>query len=470
MENMEIYWTIAARLFGILKIVVSGLLYGRFITPFLCREASQTGKIVRTTQIIYIGTMSVLYCFPYSMHGILAYLLGGLLFFFSIYFQDRRNVEQKIFLVFFLYLSEWMTYGIALTLRELLFKYIMFSEFAMELNPWVYFGLYLLVDGCYLLCRYFVMRFLLDTVDRIYLYKNENMSKKELCLMLAIPLSAVVGYFSFVFFSDMYLADTNGYIQDSHSSYVWMVALYQTISYAALVAVLIFYQDMKKNHRKEKENAVLAGQLENLKKHIGEVEALYRDIRGMRHDMGNHIMILENLCQKDRQEEAIGYLEKLKEQFHETEMEIKSGNPVTDILLTESKKEAGRRGISFQSDFYYPEGVAVNAFDVSIILNNALNNAIEGAAACDQPFIHLSSYREKNAYMIEIVNSLDEQVAIEAESGLPETTKENNGEHGYGLNNIRKVAQKYFGDIAIEQRDGMFLLHVMLMLEPLYPF
>ena len=136
-------------------------------------------------------------------------------------------------------------------------------------------------------------------------------------------------------------------------------------------------------------------------------------------------------------------------------------------MLAESKKEAESRRISFQCDFYYPEGGTVNAFDVSIILNNALNNAIEGAAACEsadrKPFVHISSFREKNAYIIEVTNSLKEPVLLEEESGLPVTTKEDNGKHGYGLNNIRRVAQKYFGDIAIEQKDETFLLQVMMM-------
>ena len=44
-------------------------------------------------------------------------------------------------------------------------------------------------------------------------------------------------------------------------------------------------------------------------------------------------MILENLCKEGEQREAIGYLKEMKEQFYEAETEIKSGNPVTDILF-----------------------------------------------------------------------------------------------------------------------------------------
>lgn len=460
---MDIYWELAGRMYGILVIIMNGLLYGRFITPFL-----RNGNAVRPAKTVYICVMSALYLIPYTLHGFLAYALGVLAFFAVIFLYDRRNMEQKIFLFFFLYLAEWISHGVSFIPRELLYQGTIRLGPAMKFSESVYFLVFLLTESCFVLCRYAVMRMLLNWMGRIYIYKNENMSRKELGLMLAIPISVIIGYFAFVFFSDIYLEDTDWYIQDTHASFGWVVALYQIISYAALVAMVVFYQDMKKNNRKERENAVLAGQLKSLQKHIGEVEALYRDIRGMRHDMGNHIMMLESLCQKDRQKEAIDYLEKLKEQFHEAETEIKSGNPVTDILLTESKKEAERRGICFACDFYYPEGVSVNAFDVSIILNNALNNAIEGAAACAlpeaEPFIRISSYREKNAYMIEVMNSLKERVLLEEENGLPVTTKEDNGEHGYGLNNIRRVAQKYFGDIAIEQKDGTFLLQVMLII------
>lgn len=457
---MELYWELASRLSGVVTIVVTGLLYGRFITPFLYNQ-----KAVRPVKMIYIGTMSALYFVPYILHGLLAHAFGTLVFLIAIYLYDRRNAEQKIFLALFLYLTEWISWGIIMAPKDFLFRLDMYWGAVFELTDSVYLGLYLLIQSGGILFRYFLMRFLLDIMNRIYLYKNENMSRKELGLMLAIPLSSITGYYLSVFFSDIYLEDTSRYIQDMHSSYQWIVALYQIISYAALVAAVIFYQDMKKNHRREKENAVLAGQVESLKKHIGEVETLYRDIRGIRHDMGNHIMILEGLFQKDRQEEAIGYLAKLKEQLHEAETEMKTGNPVTDILLTEKKKEAESRGITFRCEFCYPEESEVNAFDISIILNNALDNAIEGVEGCMEPFIRIASYREKNIYMIEVANSLKERIFLEEESGLPQTMKEKNGEHGYGLNNIRRVAQKYFGDLDIEQRDNMFLLQVMLLLE-----
>ncbi|MCH5254367.1 MAG: sensor histidine kinase, partial [Lachnospiraceae bacterium] len=117
----------------------------------------------------------------------------------------------------------------------------------------------------------------------------------------------------------------------------------------------------------------------------------------------------------------------------------------------------------FTCDFFYPERNDINIYDTSVILNNAIDNAIEGASACENPYIKILSYRKNNAYMIEIRNSVKGRRIIDEDSGLPHTTKEGEG-HGFGLANIRKVAQKYYGDIVIEQKDGEFVLAVMLML------
>ena len=86
-----------------------------------------------------------------------------------------------------------------------------------------------------------------------------------------------------------------------------------------------------------------------------------------------------------------------------------------------------------------------------MILNNAITNAIENNRKNGQAYISILSYREKNAYMIEVENSFEGEIKVNEDSELPETHKKNKKEHGFGLIHIKKVAQKYYGDIMIEQ-------------------
>ena len=218
------------------------------------------------------------------------------------------------------------------------------------------------------------------------------------------------------------------------------------------------------------QNELLDAQIDSVRRHIEQVENMYRDIRSVRHDMANHLFTLEKLYEENEIEEARAYSTQLKEMLTEMAGEIKSGNPVTDVILQEVKEEAEKRGISFRSEFYYPADSKVNAFDISVILHNALQNALENVESGENTHISIRSYQKKNAYIIEISNSYSGTLQWNAQSGLPLTVKEKTDgqgygqSHGYGLSNIRRIARKYCGDIDITQADGEFRLNVMLML------
>ena len=135
------------------------------------------------------------------------------------------------------------------------------------------------------------------------------------------------------------------------------------------------------------------------------------------------------------------------------------------VFQDKTQKEAEEKGIDFRCKFMYPTDTGINAFDVSVILNNAITNAFEGVNGCKNPYVSVSAYRKKNAYMLELTNCVCKSVEIDDETGVPETTKKDKGSHGFGLANIRKVAQKYYGDIDISQDENSFTLTVMLMAE-----
>ncbi len=195
------------------------------------------------------------------------------------------------------------------------------------------------------------------------------------------------------------------------------------------------------------------------------MEELYQNIRGIRHDMTNHIMTLEKLYAGKEAKEARDYAGNLKAALAHLTGEIKSGNPVTDVILQEQKSEAEKKNIRFQCDFHYPAGVKVNAFDISVILSNALQNAIENAGDKKTSYVSILSYRKKNAYMIEVSNSFTGNLQWDAENEIPVTSKRKMDGHGYGIMNIRRVARKYAGDIDIVYGDGEFRLSILLMVE-----
>jgi sensor histidine kinase YesM len=454
----EIYWEIISVAVRIIDFIITGYLFSQLISHFILKP-----KCAKAVGIAYFVTMMIFNFIPYEFDSIFVYLGGIFAAFLTVCYLDRRNFKQKIFLSLVMYLVAWIARSIAIVPEDIITMLVEYPNY-ISTSITLLFVCFVFEQIIYVAALFVFMAFQVKLIEKVYVCKNEDLSTQELGLMLAPLLSVMFGYWGFHYFSNIYTSDTGSYIWNEYIEYNWIKTLYQIISYVSIVVVIVFYQQIKENNRKDKENALLSEQMASMESHIKEVESLYRDIRGIKHDMRNHVTILERLICKNEQQEAAKYISNLKENLNKIDTEIKSGNPIMDVLLTQKQKLAQENGIEFTSNFYYPEGTKLNAFDVSVILNNALDNAIEAAKENDNPYIHIKSYRKKNAYIIEISNSFSGKILIDNENGLPQSTKTEN-EHGYGLLNIRKVAHKYFGEIDITQNGNEFKLGIMLMLE-----
>lgn len=456
---MEKYWEITSCISGIAGIAATAFCSGYFLKPFLLKKKSAV-----YVGFVYFAVMLVLYLIPYEMDSVAAYTVGALAVFGAMYAMERRNSEQKAFLAITVYILKWITAGIAIIPRNILVDLLLNSN-GIAARPRLQLGMYITLEIMYILLNVFFMLFFANIINRKYIRKKENMTKSEFILMLSPLLSIVAGYWFFSFFERAYERDMKRYIWNVHTEYEWFLVLYQISAFAAILTAIIIFQKIKEAQREEKENAILERQMAEMRRHISGVEKLYSDIRSLKHDLGNHMMTLDNLYQKNEHEEARKYAENLKECLGENVYGIKTGNPVTDVILTEKKTEAKKREIAFTCEFFYPDETTIDVFDISIILNNAVNNAMEAAQGCKDPYISIISYRKKNAYMIEIENTSKRKAILNEDSGLPVTTKGNEQIHGFGIANIRKVARKYKGDIDIEQGEKSFKLSVMLMIK-----
>ncbi|WP_127529974.1 GHKL domain-containing protein [Paenibacillus kobensis] len=111
------------------------------------------------------------------------------------------------------------------------------------------------------------------------------------------------------------------------------------------------------------------------------------------------------------------------------------------------------------STLTYPQFAACDVYDLCILLHNALDNAI--AATSDIPaIIEISSLQHKSNYLIIIKNPI--RTPIKERNGELKSTKANH--EGFGLQIIRDIAAKYYGDVQIETNERFFELTIILHL------
>ena len=456
MSLVEKCWMVTSKISVIALLMITGIYFGKFVCPYIKKK-----KGAVAVSIVYITIMLVLYMIPPQIDNFSAYLIGVIAAFLAMYVEDRRNIYQKIFLAITFFSIRWLTVAMAGRLDDLVTKALVFRNMSAE-KVWLQYGLYVgtrVLD--IVLCIAFIA-VAIGLINKAYIYKKDEMSVKEMVMLIIPSLVGVTGYGILQYYLMIYERDTGKNLIDTYGFYGALSFLHYLISIVAILVVIVMFQNWKEMQEEQRGQELVLNQISDMKKHIGEVEKLYRDIRSMRHDMGNHIQTLEHLVAHNNMDDATEYLEHLKNEWDEVSPEIKTGSPVIDVILMEKLREAKERQIRFLSDFHYPHNTKLNAFDLSVIMNNALNNCMENVSG-DDPYISISSFQKNSIFMITIKNSFVGHLNF-GDSDLPETTKSGR-EHGMGLNNIRRVARMYMGDISLEQGNEEVILSIMMQVE-----
>lgn len=428
MSLVEKYWMVTSKISVIALLMITGIYFGKFVCPYIKKK-----KGAVAVSIVYITIMLVLYMIPPQIDNFSAYLIGVIAAFLAM----------------------------AARLDDLVTKALVFRNMSAE-KVWLQYGLYVgtrVLD--IVLCIAFIA-VAIGLINKAYIYKKDEMSVKEMVMLIIPSLVGVTGYGILQYYLMIYERDTGKNLIDTYGFYGALSFLHYLISIVAILVVIVMFQNWKEMQEEQRGQELVLNQISDMKKHIEEVEKLYRDIRSMRHDMGNHIQTLEHLVAHNNMDDATEYLEHLKNEWDKVSPEIKTGSPVIDVILMEKLREAKERQIRFLSDFHYPQNTKLNAFDLSVIMNNALNNCMENVSG-DDPYISISSFRKNSIFMITIKNSFGGQLNF-GDSDLPETTKSGR-EHGMGLNNIRRVARMYMGDISLEQGNEEVILSIMIQVE-----
>ena len=456
MSLVEKCWMVTSKISVIALLMITGIYFGKFVCPYIKKK-----KGAVAVSIVYITIMLVLYMIPPQIDNFSAYLIGVIAAFLVMYVEDRRNIYQKIFLAITFFSIRWLTVAMAARLDDLVTKALVFRNMSAE-KVWLQYGLYVgtrVLD--IVLCIAFIA-VAIGLINKAYIYKKDEMSVKEMVMLIIPSLVGVTGYGILQYYLMIYERDTGKNLIDTYGFYGALSFLHYLISIVAILVVIVMFQNWKEMQEEQRGQELVLNQISDMKKYIEEVEKLYRDIRSMRHDMGNHIQTLEHLVAHNNMDDATEYLEHLKNEWDEVSPEIKTGSPVIDVILMEKLREAKERQIRFLSDFHYPHNTKLNAFDLSVIMNNALNNCMENVSG-DDPYISIYSFRKNSIFMITIKNSFGGHLNF-GDSDLPETTKSGR-EHGMGLNNIRRVARMYMGDISLEQGNEEVILSIMMQIE-----
>ncbi len=453
----EAMWGKANLISVIAGLAADAILVAWFYSLFLKKKRRAV-----FTGVAYFLAMALLYISPIIFAGTIAYALGIASVCLVSILIDRDNIPQKIFLSMTVYLLEWISSEATLLPWKWIGRITYLNETVHD--PGRQFVLYIAALVLYVSIQTAVFYAEIRLISWIYADKKEQMEWRELFLLISPYAALIAGYWISSFMADAYEHSSGGYIWTRYPAYDYIRPLYSFIALLTVITTIHSYIRIRAAQEETLQNTLIARQIDELSGHIHAMENIYSDIRGMRHEINGHVMVLGNLLKNEQNEEALSYLNDWQEGFPVPELDTKTGNPVTDIILSEKRREAGETGIAFMNGFHYPANGKVESIDIGVILNNALSNAIRGATGSDHPRVEIRSWMNRNVFMIEIRNTMSGALPPFSGDGYPSTTKEDAAKHGYGMKNMKRIAEKYFGTVSLDQENGMAVFTAMLMI------
>lgn len=203
-----------------------------------------------------------------------------------------------------------------------------------------------------------------------------------------------------------------------------------------------------------------------LKKHCEEVQNMYRQTRGWRHDYHNHIQTMKAHLAMGNLKELEQYLNELDTDLTTVDTVIKTGNVMVDAILNSKISVAASKGISVDAKAVVPKELdtSLSEVDVCLIIGNLMDNAIEACMKIQQEgqrFIRVYMDILKGQLYIYIMNAIGENPK---KVGGVYTSTKNKENHGFGLMRIDKIVDKYHGYLDRQHEEGVFATEIMLPL------
>ena len=222
--------------------------------------------------------------------------------------------------------------------------------------------------------------------------------------------------------------------------------LLQVMGLAALLCILYAYRQLCRGFQAQAELQSLTQAAHTQKVYITEAQARYEQTKSFRHDIKNHLSVLDGLLRSGKLEEGREYLKGLEAVSESLSFPYQTGNPVVDILLGEKLGLA--KEIAAEVSLVLPKPCGIDDFDLCVLFANALDNAIAACRANDGAnTLRISGKQQGDFYMLTFENTCSDEPVPPA---------------GTGLSNIRAVAEKYRGALMTEQTGGRFSLNVLV--------
>lgn len=236
-----------------------------------------------------------------------------------------------------------------------------------------------------------------------------------------------------------------------------MIGVMTGIHFIVIATIYLSFHAVRKageEYDVERLNYMLHLQSESLEKFIGQERELYR----LRHELEHKLFTVQYLFEKDQKEEGFRVLKQMIVELCGDAKNISISQNIVETVITNIEKKYETEAIRIEKEILFPDETIMELVDLSILLGNLLDNAMEAAVKSMEKRVEISVREEYNCLYIKISNTF----SAENSDVKAFTSKKMAGEHGFGMRNIREIVGRYGGELITYDEGEWFYADVII--------
>lgn len=282
-----------------------------------------------------------------------------------------------------------------------------------------------------------------------YLYRF-SLNQKSIYAFLIIALAGFTGF--------IYLVNQT-FKSFSHAmTGMWLIF----VVIFSLVFFVIYFVLESREEKMKLNFAEMRNSL--LEENYQTINDIYMKNAKLYHDLNNHLNVLYQLLEKENVSEAKAYIREVSKPIMQLSKSVWTGIDAVDVIINSKVEKMKEKGIPVEVNVEFPDNTNILPHDMCTIISNLLDNAIEATEKLKDPGgVSLVIRRINHFLLIKVSND-----AITGKKDFvvfPDTSKENKNLHGWGLPSVRDAVDKYNGSFKCTNRDGKFVVTIMLFYE-----
>lgn len=376
-------------------------------------------KVKSTLTIFALHIILMLVYFlksPY-LNGLLLFIFYTIIF--SILYKNtlKASVFHSTIFISVMLSSELITLIITITI---------FGSFGAFLNK---YNAYLFTIITSKLLYFSIIMILL----KLFAIKENKTTKNNyFWLLLILPVSSIMIFLAIINWQITYSIDNSPKLN------LFLIISGLTNLFANAIVFLIYEYSIKNLNELNRLKTISEKEKQDLK-YFEVIEQSNKDMRIFSHDIKNHLTQIRNI---DNIEDVQKYIDKLMPTIDKFSYMGMSKNKMLDLIISKYYTLCESKNIKFSIDAKTANLNYIDDIDLSTLMNNLLDNAIEAAEKTSNKFIDIRIFSKNEIFDGLIIrNSCD--IAPVKINGKLKTTKQNATMHGIGTSSIKRILHKY---------------------------